>query len=304
MESRKTRRGWWLLQGSFALFFFLLALAIGSEAPFLPISLVAVVVGALAFFRWAFPGSRAFAVGLANFLAVYACIFIFLQDSNFERATPWVTALSYVLAPLSFLLSVWIKRRDIRAIVTSEKLRDTGSPRTVFLWLLPLILLATATFWLPARDWDGVTQDALLLSSMAVIALLVAAVSHNICIFLIDSSLLFEHFYQGMSRLFVPAFAFLTFYSLLVIVFAALYRVIDRFTPAAQFSVHGVAQDLSFGDALYFSLVTLATVGYGDITPLSPAVRVVVALQVVLGLLLLLFGFAEIMRYLQNRDPR
>ena len=53
---------------------------------------------------------------------------------------------------------------------------------------------------------------------------------------------------------------------------------------------------LPFPDALYFSLVTQATVGYGDVTPHDDGIRLLASLQVILGQVLLLFGFAEIMR--------
>jgi len=57
---------------------------------------------------------------------------------------------------------------------------------------------------------------------------------------------------------------------------------------------------LSFSDTIYFSVITLSTVGYGDITPVGPLVRALATVEVVAGLLLLLFGFAEIMR---SGDP-
>jgi voltage-gated potassium channel len=63
-----------------------------------------------------------------------------------------------------------------------------------------------------------------------------------------------------------------------------------------MFLVHNRPAELSFSEAMYFSVITLATVGYGDITPAAPLVRALAMLEVVAGLLLLLFGFAEIMR--------
>jgi voltage-gated potassium channel len=63
-----------------------------------------------------------------------------------------------------------------------------------------------------------------------------------------------------------------------------------------MFLVHTRPASLTFGEAMYFSVITLATVGYGDITPQAPLVRGLATLEVVAGLLLLLFGFGEIMR--------
>jgi voltage-gated potassium channel len=63
-----------------------------------------------------------------------------------------------------------------------------------------------------------------------------------------------------------------------------------------MFMIHNKAAFLSFAEAMYFSVITLATVGYGDITPQAPLVRGLATVEVVAGLLLLLFGFGEIMR--------
>jgi len=84
-------------------------------------------------------------------------------------------------------------------------------------------------------------------------------------------------------------------------VFAALYRLIDRFDGEATFTFAGRARDIGFAESLYFSIVTLSTVGYGDIVPLSYAVRAVVAVQIVAGIILLLFGFQAVLRATRDR---
>lgn len=53
--------------------------------------------------------------------------------------------------------------------------------------------------------------------------------------------------------------------------------------PAFNFG-HGVSYVI---DAFYFSIITLATVGYGDIVPQTPAARLVVSLECLTGYLLL-----------------
>src|SRR6185436_18973940 len=50
----------------------------------------------------------------------------------------------------------------------------------------------------------------------------------------------------------------------------------------------------SFGSALYFSTMTLATVGYGDIAPLAPVARATASLEVFLGIGLLGFILARV----------
>lgn len=49
--------------------------------------------------------------------------------------------------------------------------------------------------------------------------------------------------------------------------------------------------------------MTLSTVGYGDILPADDGVRLLAAVQAVMGQLLLLFGFYEIMRGSQAGTP-
>jgi voltage-gated potassium channel Kch len=64
----------------------------------------------------------------------------------------------------------------------------------------------------------------------------------------------------------------------------ALYRAIETVYPGSFLhSTTGITNRPS--DLLYFSLVTLTTVGYGDILPVSPAVRMLSALEGVAGVL-------------------
>jgi len=69
--------------------------------------------------------------------------------------------------------------------------------------------------------------------------------------------------------------------TLFLVLFAATYYRWSEGAPAS-FSEH-----LSRVDALYFTVTTFATVGFGDITAVSPAARVVVTLQMVGDLLVL-----------------
>ena len=83
-----------------------------------------------------------------------------------------------------------------------------------------------------------------------------------------------------------------------------IFRLVDRLSTVPAFLVDGVRTTISFSDSLYFSLITMSTVGSGDITPAADAVRVVAAIEIILGILLFLFGFAEIMRYVREADRK
>jgi voltage-gated potassium channel len=268
------------------------------------VMVTAIVGGAGAVFVL-FPASRFFGFALANYLAVYTCVFAFFLETNFQPAGRFAIMLSYSLPIVAFLGSVFWRREEIRRLVDIEERRHM--PRRLgpmFGWLVPVLLIGCLTFLLPASGGGRPLHDVALIGAMALIAAIVLYVSRDVATFLLDTGLLFEEFFARIARLTVPAFAFFTFYSLIVIVFAAIYRIIDQYSPAVHFRALGQAIKLSFSDSLYFSLVTLSTVGYGDIVPASNLVRVIIGIETVCGVLLLLFGFSEILAYSRERLDR
>ncbi len=58
-----------------------------------------------------------------------------------------------------------------------------------------------------------------------------------------------------------------------------------------------VARPLSYSEAIHLSIATISTVGYGDIVPASNAARVLTSIEVICGVLLLLFGVSELLEY-------
>ena len=71
---------------------------------------------------------------------------------------------------------------------------------------------------------------------------------------------------------------------LFIVLFAATYFVMEGSLPSS------FNQPLSRIDSLYFTVTALATVGFGDIVPVSEQARVLVTVQMVGGLIL--FGLA------------
>jgi voltage-gated potassium channel len=254
--------------------------------------------------HWLFPGGRFFAIALANFVAIYACIYIFFMEANFRNAQTWVAYLLYGLPLAAFVAGAWVRRDAIGRIVEVERVRDERHLGRIFLWLVPMAAIGALTFAVPELRLGAEGENIALVSAMVAISLIVFIVAGNVASFLIDTGLLFEAFFERLARFLVPAFAFFTFYSLTVIVFAALYRIIDVLHPAADFLINGEIRPITFSEALYFSIVTLSTVGYGDVVPASDLVRVVVSIQMISGVLLLLFGFNELMAYAREHDRR
>ena len=271
----------------------LIAVAVAPDTWFFVLEVVAVTLTAGAV-HWLFPGSQFFTVALANFIAIYTCFFVFFWETNFRGIAPVAAFVGYGLPLAGFVAGVWSRRARVRAIVGRPRLDDDRGVARVFWWLVPMVAIGGATFFVPGLHLSPAALDAAFLFAMLLISLTVLGVSHTIAAFLVDTGLLFDEFFERSSRMLIPMFAFLTFYSLIVVIFAAVYRLLDRITQAPQFMVYGVEKQLSFSDALYFSLVTLATVGYGDVTPATNLVRLLAGIEVVCGVVLLLFGFSEI----------
>jgi len=76
-------------------------------------------------------------------------------------------------------------------------------------------------------------------------------------------------------------------YLMLGYVWSIAYSVHDTLSPGAFSGGSGADGVLEFGDATYFSFVTLTTLGYGDISPLTQIGRSLAILEAITGVLYL-----------------
>jgi hypothetical protein len=76
-------------------------------------------------------------------------------------------------------------------------------------------------------------------------------------------------------------------YLMLGLMWTVAYWLVDQLTPGGAFSfnTNRGAQSMNGFTGFYFSFITLSTVGYGDITPVSQAARWLAALEAMTGLL-------------------
>jgi len=76
-------------------------------------------------------------------------------------------------------------------------------------------------------------------------------------------------------------------YLMLGLMWTMAYWLVDQLTPEGAFSFNTNAGSHSMNgfNAFYFSFVTLSTVGYGDITPVSKVARMLAAMEAMTGLL-------------------
>jgi hypothetical protein len=118
----------------------------------------------------------------------------------------------------------------------------------------------TAPLWIQFT-WDG----ALLVQLVLIIALLLA--------FIIQAEVVsLEVLYAAVAIYFVLAG-----------VFSVLYIFIEGLSPGAFVSSSGA--EITWQRLTYFSLVTISTLGYGDIVPIAPAAQSLSAMEASLGTL-------------------
>ncbi|HXS41886.1 MAG TPA: potassium channel family protein [Stellaceae bacterium] len=294
-EAGAWRHPWQLLLSAVLVVF--VALSIAASESFLAAVVVLCILAMVAIFRFVFASGRAFCITLANLVAVYGCLFLFFVESSFAQARIESMSLAFVLPLLGFVAGSFRHRAIIADVAVSGWLRDGRDLPKVLLWLIPVFGVGALSFLVPGAELSAEWVDVVLVAACGAIALIVFFVSRDVAEFLRDTGLLFDEFFRGIAGLAVPAFAFLSFYSLLVILFAAFYSVLDHAMGGASFRIDGVVRAISFSESLYFSLMTLSTVGYGDIAPASSAIRLLAAAEIVSGILLLLFGFNEIFSF-------
>src|SRR5437867_3793357 len=76
-------------------------------------------------------------------------------------------------------------------------------------------------------------------------------------------------------------------YLMLGLIWTLAYWLVDRLTPGGAFSYNTNTGEHSMSGftGFYFSFITLSTVGYGDITPVSRFARWLAAMEAMTGLL-------------------
>jgi len=83
--------------------------------------------------------------------------------------------------------------------------------------------------------------------------------------------------------------------------FAVLYGVITNLRPDAFLTTSG--SPASFPDLVYFSFVTLMTIGFGDVTPAGPFARAFVITEGLFGIMFTTIVMASLVAaYLQQRE--
>ena len=139
-------------------------------------------------------------------------------------------------------------------------------------WVWPSVLLAVGNviFVLAANTFRSRTFTGIRWGFLAAFFALTAAG-------------LFSHLRNSRSVATSQLYTAVNVYLLLGLLWATLYLAIDAFSPGSiQIGSHAADRQT---ELLYFSLVTLSTIGYGDIVPLNGEARILAALEGITGVL-------------------
>ncbi len=98
----------------------LITLASGGTELYFGLMMTVVIVGGVATIYFLFKGSRFFSISLANFLAVYACIYVFIVETNFLEASDQAGRYGFILPVGAFIVGALLRRRDIQEIISEE----------------------------------------------------------------------------------------------------------------------------------------------------------------------------------------
>lgn len=267
---------------------------------------IATVIVLVTAFHFLF-GSRSafFNIVFANAMTVYLCLFTFFVESVFATLPPFKISVGFLLPLAAFLLGVVYRRREIMEIIASRTYVKEAEFLRSFLWFLPIIVVGITVFCIhQSKTLPVEITETLFILEMSTISGIVFLASRDFTLMMIDAGFLFGNFFTENARLVKPVFAFFTFYSLSVIIFASMYRVIEHLSVIPQFKVFGATRDISFVESMYFSFVTASTLGYGDILPDTNAMRLLVSVQGLVSMLLFFFGVHAVLAHDADKENK
>ena len=202
------------------------------------------------------------------FILLAAIVGLFALDPILRdfapRATPFVSRVAmtalFVLLLLSAVLAVQKKQWSNKLVISLA---------------IPLVVLELAQV---VYNEQWLTLAAHLLGGIFLVYVVVAITKHLLVVKQVTANLIC---------------ASICVYLLLGLTFAIYYAILETCTPNAfHVADHMGPISMTFGgegssDVLYFSFVTLTTLGFGDLTPRSPSAKLLVSMEAVVGQLFL-----------------
>src|SRR5579863_2054556 len=150
----------------------LIALSAAASESYLAVLVLISIAGLVGVFRIAFQSSRAFCLTLANLAGVYACLFLFFYESNFQRASAFALSVAFIMPLTAFFKGSFFHREATTRVAVSDRMREGRHFLRIVAWLLPVLAVGAASFVVPGTGASGSFLDAVLLIAMTAISLI------------------------------------------------------------------------------------------------------------------------------------
>jgi ion channel len=200
-----------------------------------------------------------------------------LRILKFRRVTTVELLIALALLFFFFPFVEEVKDGDVivsilLSLVLLSAVLAVADRKGVFVIALALAIPAIAGRWINHFRPDLVPPQVFLTAGLVLIAFVVA----NLLRFVLRApSVNMEVLCASISA-----------YLMLGLLWTVAYWLVDQLTPGAfAFNTNEGKQSIRGFNAFYFSFVTLSTVGYGDITPVSKVARMLAAMEAMTGLL-------------------
>lgn len=118
----------------------------------------------------------------------------------------------------------------------------------------------------------------------------------SVLFFLFLTMIIFENILKTRKVTTDTLYGAICVYLMLGLLWASFYRFIEFISPETVFATNNIPMSgtLSFNEIIYYSYTTLTTLGYGDITSLTPVGKIVSVLEAVVGQLFIAFLVARL----------
>jgi hypothetical protein len=183
------------------------------------------------------------------------------------------------------------------ASVSAETYLLTGTLYTVVLFAAVYSTIERRRYWVPLSLFVpalGMTWVSRLTQDMDVLDT-IAEVLHLV-FFVYVIAVVLRFVFRSKRVTSNVLFAGLSLYLLVGMAWVTAYQLVEAFSPGsfAGGVLEGASRGMIVRDLLYFSFVSLTTLGYGDITPISPLARSVAILEAITGVLSLAIIIARL----------
>jgi len=182
---------------------------------------------------------------------------------------------------------------SLLSVILLNPVLDHGTVRRLVLAGCTLVPVIFATIRL-SRTRRLLVPSVLLMSIVVIFGVISLFTANRVLLVIQWASLaaffmlavvgLFSYLRNARSVLLLHLYTAVSVYLLLGMLWFAVYRAIEAAYPGSFQYGNNIGANRE-SELLYFSLVTLSTVGYGDIVPLHGEVRMLAALEGVTGVL-------------------